>query len=102
MARASRFLAWLCLLIAVLAAVTDVTRTYAAHRAVITSLLEHWGSLAPHGLAAVQASVRRIPLMWDFVVRPVLSIPAWGLFGLLGLLFAFFGRRRHKVNVFAN
>lgn len=102
MAVAARILAGLFILIAVLAVVTDVTRSNAAHTVVITSLLEHWGKLAPHGLAAAQASARRIPLLWDYMLRPVLLIPGWGLFGALGVLFAYLGRRRTKVNVFAN
>lgn len=102
MALAARILAGLFLLIAILAAVTDVTRSNAAHAVVITTLLDHWRALAPQGLAAAQASARRVPLLWDFVIRPPLLIPAWGLFGALGLLLAWLGRRRSKVNVFAN
>lgn len=102
MAVAARILAGLFLLIAILAAVTDVTRSNAAHGAVITSLLDHWRALAPQGLAAAQASARRVPLLWEVVIRPPLLIPAWGLFGALGLLFAWLGRLRSKVNIFAN
>lgn len=102
MAVVARLLAGLFLLIAILAAVTDLTRSNAAHAVVITSLLEHWRALAPQGLAAAQASARRVPLLWDFVIRPPLLIPAWAFFAVLGLLFAWLGRRRSKVNIFAN
>lgn len=102
MALVARIFAGLFMLIAILAAVTDVTRSNAAHAVVITTLLDHWRALAPQGLAAAQASARRVPLLWDFVIRPPLLIPAWGLFGVLGLLLAWLGRRRSKVNVFAN
>jgi hypothetical protein len=102
MALTCRILAGLFLLFAMVAVVTDVTRSSAAHALVITSLLEHWRTLAPQGLAAAQASARRVPLLWEVVIRPPLLIPAWALFGGLGLLFAWFGRRRTKVNIFAN
>lgn len=102
MAVAARIFAGLFLLVAILAVVTDVTRSSAAHAVVVTSLLDHWRALAPQGLAAAQASARRVPLLWDAVIRPPLLVPAWGLFGVLGLLFAWLGRRRSKVNIFAN
>jgi len=102
MAVAARILAGLLLLIAVLAAVTDVTRSNAANSVVITPMLDHWRAFAPQGFAAAQASARRIPLLWDYVIRPPLLVPAWGFFAALGLLFAYLGRRRHKVNIFAN
>lgn len=102
MARAARFLAWVCLLIAALAAITDLTRSSAQDAVVVTSALEHWRQLAPQLLAAAQASLRRIPLFWDLVLRPPLLLPAWALFGLIGLVFAVLGRRRKTVNIFAN
>lgn len=102
MAVAARILAGLFLLIAVLAIVTDVTRSNAAQSVVFTSLLDHWRAMAPQSLAAAQASARRVPLLWEAVIRPPLLVPVWGLFGVLGLLFAWLGRRRSKINIFAN
>jgi hypothetical protein len=102
MAVAARIIAGLLLLIAMLAIVTDVTRSNAAHTVVITPLLDTWRGLAPQSLAAAQASARRVPLLWDYALRPLLLIPTWALFGVLGLLFAYLGRRRYKVNIFAN
>ncbi len=42
------------------------------------------------------------PLVWDPGFVTVLQLPAWGLFGLVGVLFAYAGRRRREVNIFAN
>jgi hypothetical protein len=99
-----RFLAGAFLLVAVIAAVNDVTRFLAADRTVVTSTYEHWSKLAPVTLAAARGSVQRRthPLVWDWGLVPVLQLPAWALFGLLGLMFAYAGRRRREVNVFAN
>ena len=99
-----RFLAALLLLIAVVAAVHDGTRSLTAGSVVMTSLLEHWSKLAPTLLAAAQSSVQRAthPLVWEAGVRRLLSAPAWTVFAVLGLLFAYAGRRRRRVNVFAN
>src|SRR4026207_73009 len=62
-----RFLAAVFLLIAVLAAVYDGTRTLAADQLVTTSLLEHWSTLAPTLLNTAQGAVKRSthPLVWD-------------------------------------
>jgi hypothetical protein len=99
-----RFLAGVFLLVAVIAAVFDGTRSLAAGSMVTTSLVEHWSSIAPATLSGAQATVSRVthPLVWDLGVRKLLQVPTWALFAVLGLLFAFAGRRRRRVNVFAN
>ena len=102
MLAALRVLAGLFLLIAALAAITDVTYSMTGKGLVMTSLLEHWGRLAPQSLASLQASVRRVPLLWGYLLKPALSIPAWMFFAGLGLVCAWGGRRRSRVNIFAN
>jgi hypothetical protein len=99
-----RVLAGFLLLIAVMAAVNDVTRSMAADRTVTVSTYEHWSRLAPRTLEAARASVERRthPLVWSWGLAPLLQLPAWGLFGGLGLLVAWAGRRRREVNIFAN
>jgi len=99
-----RFLAGLALLIAVIAAVYDGTRSLAADRAVTTPLLEHWAYLAPGSLASAKAAVARTagPLVWEMGIARVLALPAWAVLGCLGLILAYAGRRRRRVNVFAN
>ena len=99
-----RFLAAVFLLIAVIAAVYDGTRSLGAGGLVMTSLLEHWSKLAPTLLAAAQGGIQRAthPLVWNVGVRQLLAVPAWSAFAALGLLFAYAGRRRRRVNVFAN
>src|SRR5262245_48701487 len=99
-----RFLAGVLLIVAVIAAANDVTRSLAANRASVVSTYEHWSKLAPVTLAATRGSVQRNvhPLVWDLGLAPLLQLPAWGLFGLAGFLLAYAGRRRRQVNVFAN
>lgn len=99
-----RFLAGVFLLVAVIAAVNDVTRSLAANRVASTSAYEHWSKLAPVTLAAARGSVQRNthPLVWDWGAATILQLPAWGLFGVLGLMLAYVGRRRRQVNIFAN
>jgi len=99
-----RFLSGVLFLIAVLAAVYDGTRSLAAHTLVTTSLFEHWSKLAPTLFIAAQNAVTRYthPLVWEIGVRRLLILPAWLVFGVLGLVLAYAGRRRRRVNVFAN
>jgi hypothetical protein len=99
-----RVLAGLLLLIAVMAAVNDVTRSLAADRPTALSTYEHWARLAPGTLAAARAAVERRthPVVWSWGLGPILQVPAWGLFGALGLVCGWAGRRRREVNIFAN
>jgi hypothetical protein len=99
-----RFLAGVLLLIAAIAAVYDGTRSAGAGHLVTTSLIEHWSKLAPALLAAAQSGVQRAthPLVWELGARKLLGLPTWAVFAGLGLLLAYAGRRRRRVNVFAN
>ena len=99
-----RFLAGVFLLIATIAAVYDGTRSLGAGSLVMTSLLEHWATLAPGLLAAARNGVQRAthPLVWELGAAKLLGLPAWAVFTALGILFAYAGRRRRRVNVFAN
>lgn len=99
-----RFLSGTFLLIAVIAAVYDGTRSVATGGLVMTSMLEHWSRIAPGLLASAQSGVGRSlhPLVWNLGVSKLLAVPAWALSAALGLLLAYAGRRRRRVNVFAN
>jgi hypothetical protein len=99
-----RFSAAAFLLIAVFAGVYDGTRTLAADRLVTTSLIEHWSTLAPTLLNTAQGAVKRTthPLVWDLGLGKILLLPASLVFFAIGALLAYVGRRRRRVNVFAN
>jgi hypothetical protein len=99
-----RFLAGVFLLVAAIAAVYDGTRSLGVGRMVVTSLIEHWSAVAPGLLATAQSAVRRAthPMVWELGVRKLLAVPTWAVFGVVGFLLAYAGRRRRRVNVFAN
>jgi hypothetical protein len=99
-----RFLAGCLLLVAVIAAVDDVTRSQAAGRTVVSSASEHWQRVSPASVDNARSAVQRRshPLVWDYGVAQILRVPTWGLFGLLGLLLGYAGRRRRRVDIFAN
>jgi hypothetical protein len=101
-----RFLAGILLLIALLAAIYDGTRALESRGAEITmtSLGEQWSKLAPISHKNAQTAVKRYthPLLWDGLIQRLLLLPTWAVFASLGLVAAYAGRRRRRVNVFAN
>ena len=100
-----RFLAGALLLVAVMAATNDVTRSLAAGHAVApVSALEHWSRLAPATLDHARKAVERRthPLIWSLGPAKVLQLPAWAPLGLMGLALAYLGRRRRAVNIYTN
>ena len=102
---ALRFIAGLFLLAAVIALVSDVTRLQSGTGgASFTPLLKHFSDFAPSSLASAQRAVQnRIhPFAWDPVLKSVLSLPAWASLGAVGLLLAYAGRRRRRVNIYTN
>jgi hypothetical protein len=99
-----RGLAWVFLLIATIALVNDITRSSFSGSVTLTSTLVHWKSFFPQSLAAfitfVQKSVH--PLVWDPLVVRVLILPAWITFGALGIVCGLLGRKKRRINIFAN
>lgn len=100
-----RFIARPLLLLAVLALVYDGTQTLAGGSGVvITSLAEHWQALAPRSFEALKAWAARLgpTEAWDGAAQRVLVLPAWLVIGILALLLLWAGRKRRRVNIYAN
>ncbi len=93
-----RVLGLLCLALAVVALLLDVTRSIADSALVITPLGVDWFRLSPSTLNLSQALVQRYvhPVAWDPVIQWVLRSPSWAVFGVLALLFGFIGRNRRQ------
>jgi len=102
---AMRFIASLFLLVAVIALVSDLTRAQlGAAGAPFTPMLKYVGDFAPSSLAGAQRAVQNNihPFVWDPVLKSLLSLPAWASLGTIGLVLAYVGRRRRRVNIFTN
>lgn len=86
---------WTCAL-ALLALVLDGIRSIAANTIVMTSLGATWFELDSASLNLAQAVVQRNlhPLLWDPVIQWVLTLPAWLVAAVIGLLFLYIGRKR--------
>lgn len=93
------------LLLAVVAMVYDGTRTLAGGSGiVITSLADHLSSFAPASMEALRQQISKLgyPVVWDVGFRRLLMMPAWLVIGVLGVMLAYLGRRRHQVRIFIN
>ena len=99
-----RFLAGFVLLVAAIFAIYDGTVSHANGRVSFATIQDTWSGIAPTSLKSAQTSVQRNshPLVWNWGIAKVLQLPAWAVFGVLGLLLAFAGRRRRRVNIYAN
>jgi hypothetical protein len=100
-----RIFARLLLLIALIALVSDGTRTIANDSGiVITSALQYWTELAPVMLENLRRtlSLKIHPLFWDGLLVPLLSLPAWLFLAGSALIILFLARKRHKTNIFVN
>jgi hypothetical protein len=105
MAALLRFLASIVLLVAVIFAVSDATGSLGTNRpAAVTTVHRTWSAVSPTSLAAAQGAVQRYthPIVWNWGILKILQLPAWALFAIVGVVLAFLGRRRRRVNIYAN
>ena len=93
-----RAISLVCLAIALVAGVLDVTRSIADSRLVLTPLYVDWGRFNPDSLLNLRTTIEQSvhPLVWDPVLVTVLKSPTWTIFGLLSILFGIMARRRRR------
>ena len=95
---------WL-LLLAMVAAVIDATKSLAGGGAwVVTPMGEQWQALSPETLQDAKLAIETnvSPLLWDPVTTTILHAPTWVVFGILGVLVYWLGQKRKPVEVFIN
>ncbi|MEO8651114.1 MAG: hypothetical protein ABI391_02360 [Hyphomicrobiaceae bacterium] len=100
-----RIAARILLVVALLALVSDGTRTLATDGGlVVTSFLERWTDLAPASLETVKRtlSLKVHPALWDSVLARLFALPAWLVLGGAAVILAYAARKRRRLNVYAN
>jgi hypothetical protein len=99
-----RFIAWVLLLVAMIALVSDLTRAANGQAFSVTSTLGYWKNVSPQSLATTATTIQRSihPLLWDPVCVRLLGLPIWLLIGGFGLVMAVLGRKKRRVNIYAN
>jgi hypothetical protein len=101
---ALRFLAAVFLLVAAIALVVDASPAiYGAGPFRATSLSVHWKDVAPRAFDAAQTAISSLsPWVWESLIRPILALPTFVIFGALAVLSGYAGRRRKSVRIFVN
>lgn len=80
--------------LAVVLLIIDGTKSLAANAVVISSLGETWRLVHFSSLVWLENSVRASAVkgLWGPIIVPVLGWPGWAVFGLPGIVLAFFAR----------
>ena len=92
------------MLASVITLVIDATKSLALNQFVITSLGQQWYEFHPQSLTAAQKAVETHlhPFVWDPILTAILLWPSWALFGVLGIVLLWAGRRRHRTTIYSN
>ncbi len=80
---------------ALVAVVVDGARSIAAGAPVMTSFVHLWGYALPGSLTAAEAATP--PWLWGPILVPVLELPAFAFFLVLGLLLLWSGQRPRPI-----
>lgn len=100
-----RALAGVCFIAAAVAFASDIgtTSVGSGRRIEPTAVVKHWQQIAPESLEGTRSflTTRTRPWVWDAFSAP-LRLPTFVFFTVVALLFGYLGRRRNRVNIFAN
>jgi hypothetical protein len=93
-----RLIGWLFIALSVIALGWEIVDSIDNGGWQITALGKLWFDIHPGSLGLAQVVVQRyvLPAIWDPVVITVLQWPAWAMFGVPGILFAWVFRRRRS------
>lgn len=93
-----RILSLLCLAMALVSGVLDLSRSIADSAVILTPLHVDWERTNPDSLELVRSffAERLYPFFWDPVFVTVLKSPTWAVFALLAILFSFGARNRRR------
>lgn len=93
-----RFVGFLLLAVALVAAVVDGSKSIAASTPVFTPVVQVWLELSPATLDAARAAVEHHagPLLWDPVLKTVLAWPVWAVAAGLAFVLMLAGDRRRR------
>jgi len=100
-----RFISAVLIVTAIVALTIDVTHWQTGNDgATFQSLEGHIRAAAPATLDGIGKAISDTlhPIVWDPVLLALLSLPAWLLLFVLGLLIGYAARERRQVNIFVN
>lgn len=93
-----RMASLVCLAVALVSGVLDVTRSIADQQMVLTPLIADWVRFSPDSLATTREFVvsNLHPWLWTPAMETVLRAPTWSVFAVLAILFGMGARRRRR------
>jgi hypothetical protein len=93
---AGRLLGWVLIFLALAVAGRDAMAMIDRGQFGLIKLGEFWFQVSPASLNGLQAGVERYltPLLWDWILAPLLHLPLVLVFLVPGLLLAFFFRKK--------
>ncbi len=85
-----------CLAAAFVLVIYDGTKSIAGNRLFLTSVDTLWSLINANSLAKLQPLISPYAngIFWDPLAVSILAAPGWAVFGILGVLFMLFGRRK--------
>jgi hypothetical protein len=92
-----RLSSFICLAVALVAGVLDLTRSIADRAMVITPLAADWARFSPDSLARVEDMLTKVhPWLWSPGFETLAAAPSWAVFAALSLIFAAAVRTRKR------
>jgi len=93
-----RLIGLVFLAIALVAAISDGSKSIAQSGYVATPIGQIWFEVSPESLNTAQAAIQRhvLPFLWDPIVQTVLTWPVWSVALPLGLFLLWLGSRRRR------
>jgi len=93
-----RIVSLVCLAVALVAGVLDLTRSIADSGLVLTPLHVDWARFSAGSLDATRSLIEQYlhPYLWDPVFTTLLRAPTWAVFALLSLVFGLAARRNRR------
>jgi hypothetical protein len=92
-----RITSFLCLAVALVAGVLDLTRSIADKAVVMTPLKADWLHFSASSLDSVRETLTRFhPWLWSPGFESLLAVPTWAVFAGLSFIFATAVRRRRR------
>ncbi len=95
----ARTIGLIALVMTVITAILDLTRSIANSAVTITPLGKEWFDFHLASLNGLQVGIQRhlgVPWLWESVIQNILLIPSWVVFGVLTLLFLWLGRNKER------
>ena len=94
----AKIIGLIALVLTVITAILDITRTIANSALTIATLGEQWAEIHRDSLLLLEPAIARHihPFLWNPIIQNILLSPSWLVFGIITILFLWLGRRKDR------